>query len=82
MVTWHTSHDKKRVETLQRAVNKLAPQVKAYWYLEDMYVKNLPNYTPENMPELKGKMRDLVKSRGYARPEMTENDVDKILKNL
>lgn len=65
-----------------KALSRLASQVKAYWALEEEYALELKDYLGESKSSLKKKLRERVREKGYAEPNMTAKDVDKLLENL
>lgn len=88
LATWLTSRDIKKMERLQNEVQSLkgqillmGRQITSYWKLERQYAHDLSIEKNENEDHLLKTYRKKIKEDGYERPYMTENDVNKILRD-
>lgn len=80
--TWLITRDAKRLNELEKAVSKMALQIKAYWHLEKLYTQEMSKLTGIHENTILINNRDKIKNLGFDRPKMTANDVDKLLDDL
>lgn len=71
-----------RANTKDKVITRLASQVKAYWALEQEYVLELQDYQGTSKTKIKASYREKVREKGYDMPNMTANDVDKLIDNM
>lgn len=87
LTTWLTSRDARKMERLKDQVQSLKKQIlligeqtKSYWNLERIYAQDLASERHKNEETILKEYRTKIEEDGYKRPTMTENDINKILR--
>lgn len=96
VISYLTARDKKEVAALNRQIKELQEnnnihktqiislcnQVSAYWNIEKAYSEEIASITQKNAKTILQKRRDSIAAKGFVRPSLTSNDVNKILEKL